>query len=164
MGLPLPPPNLPPQEPNPPPRQPERHPQEPGPSSSASSFPPEHNLYMGEFASINSQLADLRLDYQNIYDNLGEIDTNQMELRQDFEQFRETQYKHNQDVMSILSDIQRSVAFNLWQQQHQQQPPQQQQQQPGSQPLQPPQFPPYPYYPPYPYPPFPPQGPFPDPQ
>ncbi|KAI3768431.1 hypothetical protein L2E82_19102 [Cichorium intybus] len=159
MGIQLPAPNLPPREPSPPPRQP----QEPGPSSSASSFPPEHSLYMEQFSSINSQLADLRLDYQGIYDNLGEIDTHQMELRHDFEQFRENQYKHNQDVMSILSDIQRSVAFNPWQQQQPLQPPQQQQQ-PGSQPLQPPQIPPYPYYPPYPYPPFPPRGPFPDPQ
>ncbi|KAI3700621.1 hypothetical protein L2E82_45257 [Cichorium intybus] len=130
---------------------------------SSSSFPPEHNLYMEEFANINSQLADLRLDYQTIYDNLGEIGTNQMELRQDFEQFRETQYKHNHDFMSLLADLHRTVVLNPWQQQ---QPPQPQQppQQPGSQPLQPPQYPPYPHYPPYPYPPYLPRGPFPGPQ
>lgn len=70
---------------------------------------PYHDMHMQEFQWFHADNKHLHPDYSELYDSACEINTEMVELREEFYAFRESQQIHNQHVDTLMTDMHRML-------------------------------------------------------
>ncbi|CAH1438348.1 unnamed protein product [Lactuca virosa] len=65
---------------------------------------PYHDMYMQEFQSLHAENRLLHRDYSDLYESACEINTEMVELTEEFYAFKESQQTHNQHMDTLMND------------------------------------------------------------